>query len=136
MCPLSSIVVDSTYTGNFAGNLVLPTTASSVSDFYIGMVITAAAGDWNRDCIAPDGGTACNSHDYGPAATCTANVDSAGNTCTELAVDESRTITDYAADTQTITVNSAFSRTLTTSVTFSIAITGTDAATRTASAED
>ena len=129
---LSDIVPDTVYTGNFAGNLELPSTASTVSDFYNGMVITVAGGDWNLDCVAPDGTTNCDAHDNGPAATCTSNQDGAGTACTAIALDESRTIVSYAGDTKVFTVNTAFSATLTTSETFSIAITGTDAAARVA----
>ena len=133
---LAGVVPDTAYAGYFGGNLVLPTTASTVSDFYNGMVITAAGGDWNRDCVAPDGSTDCDTNDNGPAATCTAASDGSGNACTSIALDESRTITNYAADTRTITVDRAFSATVTTSVAFSMVLSGTDAAARTASAED
>jgi hypothetical protein len=133
---VTSVVTDSTFTGSFASNLVLPSTASAVSDFYNGMVVTAAGGDWNRDCIAPDGGTGCDAGDNQPESTCLADTDDAGTACTSLALAETRTITDYAGDSKTIVVNEAFSTTLTSSVTFSIVLTGTDGAARTVDAED
>lgn len=134
----TGVTTGTTFTGSFGGSLILPATASTVDDFYIGMVITAAGGDWNRDCIAADGGTGCDGSDNDPEATCLADTDSSGNanTCTSLALAESRTITDYTGSSKTIVVNEAFSGTISSSVAFSIYLSGSDAVDRSVTAED